>query len=42
MMVREANDWYFKGMGKDLPYYLTIEVISENVVLTRTQVSKAD
>jgi xylan 1,4-beta-xylosidase len=39
IMVHEANEYYFKGMDKDLPYYFTIEAINENGVSTRTAVS---
>ncbi|TDN35853.1 hypothetical protein E4631_05625 [Hymenobacter sp. UV11] len=42
IMVHEANDYYFKGMDKDLPYYFTIEAINENGVSGRTAVSKAE
>ena len=36
IMVHGANDYYFKGMDKDRPYYFTIEAINENGISTRT------
>ncbi|MCI1189135.1 family 43 glycosylhydrolase [Hymenobacter sp. DH14] len=38
IMVHSANDYTFKGMDKDRPYYFTIEAINENGVSTRTPV----
>ncbi len=38
IMVHGANDYYFKGMDKDRPYYFTIEAINENGVSARTSV----
>ena len=38
IMVHGANDYYFKGMDKDRPYYFTIEAINENGISTRTPV----
>jgi xylan 1,4-beta-xylosidase len=38
LMVHSANDYYFKGMDKDRPYYFTIEAINENGVSARTPV----
>lgn len=38
IMVLDANDYPFKGMDKDLPYYYTIEAINENGVSARTPV----
>ena len=41
IMVHSANDYTFKGMDKDLPYYFTIEAINENGVSARTPVTLA-
>ena len=38
IMVHGANEYYFKGMDKDRPYYFTIEAINENGVSARTPV----
>ena len=35
-MVHAANEYYFKGMDKDLPYYFRIEALNENGVSRRT------
>ena len=35
IMVHGANEYYFKGMDKDRPYYFTIESINENGVSAR-------
>jgi xylan 1,4-beta-xylosidase len=40
IMVHNNNDYYFKGMDKDRPYYFCIEAINENGVSARTQVVK--
>ena len=37
-MVHGANNYYFKGMDKDRPYYFTIEAINENGISTRIPV----
>ncbi|NML42061.1 family 43 glycosylhydrolase [Chitinophaga sp. G-6-1-13] len=36
IMVHNANDYFFKGMDKELPYYYSIEAINENGVSART------
>ncbi|SJZ62678.1 F5/8 type C domain-containing protein [Chitinophaga eiseniae] len=36
IMVHNANDYFFKGMDKDLPYYYSIEAINENGISART------
>jgi xylan 1,4-beta-xylosidase len=41
IMVHSANDYTFKGMDKDRPYYFTIEAINENGVSARTPVMLA-
>jgi len=41
MMVHGANEYYFKGMDKDRPYYFSIEAINENGVSARTPVALA-
>jgi hypothetical protein len=42
IMVHGANEYYYKAMDKDKPYYFTIEAINENGVSARTQVIKAE
>ncbi|MEC5142460.1 family 43 glycosylhydrolase [Chitinophaga sp. 212800010-3] len=42
IMVHNNNDYYFKGMDKELPYYFCIEAINENGVSVRTQVIKSE
>ncbi|GAB3573380.1 family 43 glycosylhydrolase [Hymenobacter daeguensis] len=41
IMVHGANDYTFKGMDKDRPYYFTIEALNENGVSARTPVALA-
>ena len=41
IMVHGQNDYYFKGMDKDQPYYFTIEAINENGVSSRIPVVTA-
>lgn len=38
IMVHGANDYYYKAMDKELPYYFSIEAINENGVSERTKV----
>ncbi|GBU08274.1 endo-1,4-beta-xylanase [Bacteroidales bacterium] len=38
IMVHNANEYYYKAMDKDIPYYFCIEAINENGTSTRTQV----
>lgn len=42
IMVHASNEYYFKGMDKELPYYFQIEAINENGVSFRTEVIKAE
>ncbi|WP_199560889.1 family 43 glycosylhydrolase [Mucilaginibacter hurinus] len=42
IMVHNANQYFFKAMDKDLPYYFTIEAINENGVSQRTPVLKSE
>lgn len=42
IMVHNNNDYYFKGMDKNRPYYFCIEAINENGVSARTKVIKAE
>lgn len=42
IMVHSNNDYYFKGMDKDRPYYFAIEAINENGVSVRSAVTKAE
>lgn len=37
-----SNDYYFKAMDKNLPYYFSIEAVNENGVSKRTAVMKAE
>jgi len=38
IMVHGSNEYYFKAMDKELPYYFSIEAINENGVSERTKV----
>lgn len=42
VMVHDANEYWFKVMDKDKPYYFSIEAINENGVSGRTKVMKVD
>lgn len=41
-MVHSANDYYFKAMDRNLPYYFQIEAINENGVSVKTSVLKVE
>jgi hypothetical protein len=36
IMVHDANDYFYKSMDKEMPYYFAIEAINENGVSTLT------
>ncbi len=38
IMVHGSNEYYYKAMDKELPYYFSIEAINENGVSERTKV----
>jgi hypothetical protein len=42
IMVHSANEYYFKAMDKNMPYYFSIEAINENGVSKRTNVIKVN
>ena len=42
IMIYGNNDYYYKGMDKDLPYYFQIEAINESGVSQRTQIIKVN
>jgi xylan 1,4-beta-xylosidase len=42
IMVHDANEYYYKAMDKEKPYYFSIEAINENGVSKSTQVIKAE
>lgn len=42
IMVHNANEYYFKAMDKDQPYYFCIEAINENGVSVRSEVMKSE
>lgn len=42
VMVHDANEYWFKVMDKEKPYYFSIEAISENGVSERTKVMKVE
>jgi len=42
IMVYGANEYWFKAMDKDIPYYFTIEAINENGVSERTKIFKSE
>ncbi len=42
IMVHSANEYYFKAMDKNMPYYFSIEAINENGVSKKTKVIKVN
>ena len=42
VMVHDFNEYWFKVMDKEKPYYFSIEAINENGVSPRTTVMKVD
>lgn len=42
IMVYNSNQYFFKSMDKDLPYYFQIEAVNENGVSVRTPVLKSE
>ncbi|MDB4900941.1 MAG: beta-xylosidase, partial [Mucilaginibacter sp.] len=42
IMVHTSNEYYFKAMDKDMPYYFCIEAINENGVSQRTKVVRVE
>ena len=42
IMIHDLNDYWFKAMDKDKPYYFSIESINENGVSERAKVIKVD
>jgi hypothetical protein len=42
IQVQGANEYTFKGMDKDRPYYFTIEAFNENGISTRVPVKKVE
>ncbi|MVN23241.1 family 43 glycosylhydrolase [Mucilaginibacter arboris] len=42
IMVYNANDYWFKAMDKNVPYYFSIEAINENGTSTRTKILKSE
>jgi xylan 1,4-beta-xylosidase len=42
IMVYDANEYYYKAMDKEKPYYFSIEAINENGISERTKVMKVD
>jgi xylan 1,4-beta-xylosidase len=42
IMVHNTNQYFFKAMDKDLPFYFQIEAINENGVSKRTKTTKVD
>ena len=42
IQVQPGNDYYFKGMDKDRPYFFTIEAFNENGVSARTTVQRVE
>jgi hypothetical protein len=41
IMVHSSNEYYFKGMDKEKPYYFSIEAINENGVSQRSSIVAA-
>jgi xylan 1,4-beta-xylosidase len=42
IMVHGSNEYYYKAMDKELPYYFSIEAINENGVSVKTKVITVD
>lgn len=42
IMVHSANEYWFKAMDKEIPYYFTIEAINENGVSNRKKVIRVE
>jgi xylan 1,4-beta-xylosidase len=42
IMVHDANEFWFKAMDKEKPYYFSIEAVNENGVSQKTQPIKVD
>jgi beta-xylosidase len=42
IMIYGSNEYYYKGMDKEIPYYFSIEAINENGVSERTAVMKVE
>jgi xylan 1,4-beta-xylosidase len=42
IMVNGSNEYYFKGMDRELPYYFQVEAVNENGVSKRTAVMKSE
>jgi hypothetical protein len=42
IMVHGRNEYYFKGMDSEQPYYFSIEAINENGVSRRSEVARAE
>ena len=42
IMVQDANEYYYKGMDKEKPYYFVIEAINESGVSVQTKVKRVD
>ncbi len=42
IMVHDFNEYWFKAMDRNKPYYFSIEAVNENGVSEKTKVSRAD
>lgn len=42
IMVHDANEYYFKGMDRTLPYYFCIESVNENGVSKKAHIVKVE
>ncbi|MDP9046738.1 MAG: xylosidase, partial [Bacteroidota bacterium] len=42
IMVHSSNEYYFKAMDKEMPYYFCIEAINENGISQRTKVVRVE
>jgi xylan 1,4-beta-xylosidase len=42
IMVHNANEYYFKAMDKELPYFFQIEAVNENGVSQRTKILRSE
>jgi hypothetical protein len=41
-MVYSANEYYFKAMDKEQPYYFQIEAFNENGISQRTKILRSE
>jgi hypothetical protein len=42
ILVYGSNEYWFKSMDKEVPYYFCIEAFNENGISERTQIIKSE